>query len=719
VSTLAATIAAVTSLSSVTLSPPALEVDSRDGIAVTHAVLRLNPPPRRNISDGIESDIKRVNFIANVMATEPVLRRVARLQGVSPDQIAAEARSNENVPSALAEPDSERHANQILQAHDPYKVEIQARSTVPTLDIYSQAPSVNAARELADGTISGTNAFLKDLAKRGGADVPAPVTLQQLGPARAALLDPFAPIKIAGLTFLVVFAVSLGLLYGLVQIRLGWVLRRDRDAHLTGTANGHGSAAASRAAHRQDPAERSGGDWPRTGRLLPWLIAAFIAMLWLVPVNAIWLEASLPIDLKLDRLIVPIMVLIWLLSLTAKGPGAPRWRFTRVHAAVAGFVAVAFLSVVLNAVHLNQTLELGVAIKKLVLLGAFFSILLVVSSVLRPTEVRAFLTLNLILATVCALGILWEYRFETNFFYDWSAKALPGVFHATPLVTEYDDIGRRAVIGPADLGLEAVAMLSLALPIGLVRLIESATARERVLYALATCLLLGAMVATFRKSALLAPLSVCVVLAYFRRRALLRMVPLGVVILLAIPILAPQALGTVIDQFKPHRLGVATVSDRVSDYDAIRPDILSHPVLGRGYGSYEHRTYRILDNDLLQRLVETGLVGLAAYVLMLLLVFSSAIPLIRGRDPTRAEAGLVAAAAAVAFLVLSALFDVMSFPHGPYILMVLFGLLAVTVDAEEPQALGASRLPPSRHAAPVLPVSDPGRGRESLPAPVL
>ena len=61
--------------------------------------------------------------------------------------------------------------------------------------------------------------------------------------------------------------------------------------------------------------------------------------------------------------------------------------------------------------------------------------------------------------------------------------------------------------------------------------------------------------------------------------------------------------------------------------------------------------------------------ALAAFVLMLLLVFAAAVPLIRGRDPNRAEVGLIVAAAAIAFLVLSALFDVMSFPHGPYILM--------------------------------------------------
>ena len=67
--------------------------------------------------------------------------------------------------------------------------------------------------------------------------------------------------------------------------------------------------------------------------------------------------------------------------------------------------------------------------------------------------------------------------------------------------------------------------------------------------------------------------------------------------MLAIPLLSPGALGTVTGQLNANRLGVNTVSDRTSDYDAIRPDVWTHPALGRGYGSYDHTSYRILDSD--------------------------------------------------------------------------------------------------------------------------
>ena len=100
------------------------------------------------------------------------------------------------------------------------------------------------------------------------------------------------------------------------------------------------------------------GDWPRTTRVLPWMIAGFVAMLWLVPFNQIEVAASLPIDLKLDRLVLPFVFVLWVFALAAGGRHGPQLRFSGVHAGLAAFAAVACLSVVLDAPYLNQILEL-------------------------------------------------------------------------------------------------------------------------------------------------------------------------------------------------------------------------------------------------------------------------------------------------------------------------------------------------------------------------
>lgn len=707
----AAVIALLASIASVcrfSILPPKIALRGAQGAAVTRALVKPHPAEQMIGPIAFETGAKRAILVGNLIASAPVLDLVGKRLGIDPDRIAATAEADESVPVAFNEPNSERRATQIRLAGDPYRLDVQAQPGVPIVNVYAQGPSVGAAKELADAAVGAGQDYLRRVAVTHNVRGTPPLDLEQLGPANGGVLDPTAPYKIALLTFLTVFAVTFGLLFLLAQVRRGW-LRASRDDHLQLVADPASAA---------EPARPRSDDWPHTTRVLPWMIATFIGMIWLLPINAITLQASLPVDLKLDRLVLPVIVLTWLLSLAAGGPGAPRWRFTTIHAAIAIFVAVAFLSVVLNATLLSQSLELELAIKKLTLLAAFFSLFLVVASSVRPSEVRAFMTLTLVLAVVCALGVLWEYRFDSNVFYTWSAKLLPFFQVAEVDTTGFDEIGRRAVIGSADLSLEVVAMLSLALPIAFVRVMHSNRLKERLFCGLAICILLGAMIATYRKSALLAPLTVFLVLAYYRRRELLRLAPLGLVLLLTIPVLAPNALGSIFDQFQPSRLGVSTVSDRISDYDAIRPDLLSHLAFGRGFGSYEHTIYRVLDNDLLMRVVETGLVGLAAFVLMLVMMIGVAAPIIRGRNPNWAPPALAVAAAAAAFLVLSALFDVMSFPHGPYILMVLAGLLAVVVGATQDEGRPPRRRLPSAISRPQPPPAPPPADKRSSSVPM-
>ncbi|HWH99909.1 MAG TPA: O-antigen ligase family protein, partial [Propionibacteriaceae bacterium] len=449
------------------------------------------------------------------------------------------------------------------------------------------------------------------------------------------------------------------------------------------------------------------GDWPRTTRVLPWMLAAFIAMLWLVPFDSIELTASLPIDLKFDRLVLPFFVAIWLLALAAGGKAAPRVRPTWIHAAVGAFVVCAFLSVILNARELNQTLEWELSLKGLPLLISYVSLFVMAASVARRNEIPAFLKYTLALAALCALGILWEYWFKQNLFYDWSDKLLPGVFSVDePFAGAVDDTGRRFLRGPGTLALEDVAMLSMALPIALVGLMQVRHWRGRILYGLAACLLVAAMLATSRKSALVAPISVVLTLVYCRRRELLKLAPLALILVLFIQILAPGAIRMTTSQFEPDQLGVATVNDRMVDYDAVRPDVWTHLILGRGWDSYVPTGHRILDSEILHRLIEMGVLGVAAFLLMGLAVVLSARTTIAARDPARAPYALVGAAAAVSFLVVSALFDVLSFPHAPYIFLYLAGFVAVIIerrperDEAKPERLHAAKERRVRRDAP-------------------
>jgi hypothetical protein len=418
---------------------------------------------------------------------------------------------------------------------------------------------------------------------------------------------------------------------------------------------------------------------------MPWMFALFLTMVWLVPFDRIILEVPSPIDLTFDRLVLPVVIAVWALALLMGGSVAPRLRWTPIHVAVAAFVTCAFASVLLNAAALDRTLELDAALKRLPLLVTYIFVFVIPSSSVRSREVRAFFTYTLALAVIVALGVLWEYRFRQNLFYEWSDKLLPGVFEIGKVdPSGVDELGRRLIQGPAAVPLETVAMLTMALPIPLVRLTQARAVRERLVYGLAACLLFA---------------------------------PVALALVVMVPVLAPGAIATTTAQFEPSRLGATTVSDRTADYDAIRPDVWTHLLFGRGWGTYSHVSYRILDSEILQRLIETGVVGLLAYLLVIGSVFWTARATIAERDRTWAPLALSGAASAVAFGVVSTLYDVMSFSHGVYIFLCIAGLVAVVVSrdrgerdeelaAEEPRLRERRQRPPLASA--VSPRDDAG-----------
>lgn len=696
ISLLAALVCAVLSVASISLRlPPKLEPrEIQIAAAATHLLIDSQ---RSWVLDEMArgpdftSLTNRAELYGNLSASPPVRERIGRRIGVGGDRIAATVRVTAGVPRNLRDPDSEQRAQQIAQSRKPYQLDLQSDPVRPILSIYAQAPTPAEAVRLADAVTPALREHLRERAARAGGDPRQTVRLDQLGRARGGVINAGAVPQIAVLTFLVVFGLCCCLFLAASRARRGWIAARDERVRVGngGAAVSAGSGIPTAAGDKARETRADGGDWPRTTRVLPWMIAVFMSIIWLLPFNTIELTASLPVDLKLDRLILPFLIGTWVLALAAGGPGAPRVRVTGIHAGIAGFVGVTCIGVVLSALYLNQTLELGLTTKKLTLLFLYLLLFVMIASTVRRAEVPAFFAFTLALASLCALGTVWEYRFEYNVFYDWAGKLLPPIFTVEPAEAGLvDSAGRYLTRGPGEHPLEAVAMMTMALPIAFAGLLGTADRRRKVVYALAACVLIAAAVSTYRKSALLAPLSVCLTLMYFRARELLRLAPLAVVFIVVIQMLAPGAANSILSQLQPGQLGVGTVSDRASDYDAVRPDLWTNPLFGRGYGSYDHVSYRILDSEALGRLVDTGILGFLALVLMLVSMVVAARALIRARHPVWTPPALSLAAAAVAFLVLCFLFDVSSFPHAPYVLMTLAGFFAALVSQIDGREVG-------------------------------
>jgi O-Antigen ligase len=412
----------------------------------------------------------------------------------------------------------------------------------------------------------------------------------------------------------------------------------------------------------------AGDAWPRTTRLLPWSLAAFLAMLFLVPFDA----ATLPVD----RPFLVAIAGLWVLALAAvRGNGRPRLRGSLLHGAIAFFVITAIVSILINSETLALHGELGLGVKKVMLLLSFVAVFAIVSSTIRPREARSFIPLVVGLGCVAAAAAIWEFRTGYNVFYELVGRFVPGGLELPSIATEDDSAGRIPVLGPTTHPLALTQLLVMIVPFAVVGGLYADSRKRRVLYVVATLILLAGVFSTQRKTGPIVLAAGLGTLFLFRPRRLLRAAPAGALLVLAIPLIAPSAIGSVRDQLAPDRaVGAVSSRDRLSDFDAIGPEVLNHPAVGRGWQTYEPERYRVLDNEYLAILIGNGWVGVAAFVLMLIAALIVCARAIRTDDPERAPPALAAAAAVVTVAVASATFDTIAFVVVPYAFFFLLGL---------------------------------------------
>ena len=596
-----------------------------------------------------------------------------------------------------------------------YRLLLDVDGATPVLTIYSQAPTTHSAIALVDAARAllirhvGGEETTKALAQ-GEAAVVRP-----LGPTTGGLVDPGVQWQLMAFVFMLVLALGASLMHARALRRRRALTERfvsalpgeigDRLAaeRLSGDRAGGLSAGVEtferpgdrstaspslatldrlddrslanpglETLDRLDDQSLASDDWPHTTRLLPWVLAGFMAMLFLVPFQSI----ELPMGANLDRPLLVALLLLWISTLALlSGAARPRVKLTPVHFAALGFFALCCIGVALNAGALTNMDELGLAAKKLGLLLSYILFFIVVASVVRPREVPRYVALMVGLGVVLAVATIVEYRTHYNVFYALWGKILPVTIPSELDVP--DSIGRLTVLGPTDQPLELAALLAMVLPFALMGAIEAATRRRKVLYAIAVGLLLAGGVATSRKTSLVAPAAGILLLAVYRPRTVIRsLLALGLVLGVLVHVTSPGALGSVFEQLEPgHVNTVATTTDRVARYDAVRPDVLSHLLIGRGYGSYDPHKYRILDSEYLGVLIAVGLLGLVGYLAILLTMMRLAHLTIRGPDPRRSALALASLASVGVILVSSALFDVFSFPHVPYLLFFIGGMI--------------------------------------------
>jgi hypothetical protein len=430
----------------------------------------------------------------------------------------------------------------------------------------------------------------------------------------------------------------------------------------------------------------SGGEdaWPHTRRPLPWLFAALLAMIFLVPFDAIKLKVGLPFSSNLDRFVVMAIVVVWAIgAAVGRREAVERLRPAGWAIGMTAFVLVAVASIAFNVERITNLGEWKDAQNHLAVLFSLVAVFAIVTLNLRAAELRPFSILIVVLAVITATGTIYEKKVGYNVFYETSAAVFSPIADVAASPTDVNPdpstTPRPTITGPTRHALSVTSIL------GMVLAAMTPVRRRRILWGLAACVIIAGALITQRKSGAVVPAMALLVLFVLRPRQLLRLAPFGIVALAIALVVTPGIFSTV------RELGQTKEQDstqgRTSDYPAATPDILTRPMLGRGFGTLDSErvdTYRIFDNEYLGQLFQVGALGLLAFIAMIVTPLFVARTVLRSDDPVRGPPALAAGAACLAFGVACALYDILTFPQAPYLFLFMAAICTCAASVEVP-----------------------------------
>jgi hypothetical protein len=416
--------------------------------------------------------------------------------------------------------------------------------------------------------------------------------------------------------------------------------------------------------------------------LLGWqtLLALLSVVILFIPIRRYTVPGDLPFELEPYRALAAFVVAGWLASLLIDQ--RVRLRRSGLEGPLLLISAGAIGSVAANPGRVAPV-EADV-VKELTFFASFLLVFFLVVSVVRGRQTVDLLLKILVgCGALVALCAIVESRTEYNAF-DHLSRVVPMLeLSETPFVPERG--ARSRVYASAQHPIALGAALAILLPLSLYL-----ARRSGARWWFAGGLLLVGSMATVSRTSVLMIVVVVVIFLWLRPSETKRLWPLVVPALLAVHLALPGTLGSLKQSFFPPGGLLAEQrgfegyrgSGRIADVSPSLKEFKAQPVLGQGLGTRVtdkgRENARILDNQWLATLLETGLVGVAGW----LWLFARSIRRLGRRARADATHGglLCASLAAViaAYAVGMVTYDSFSFIQ---VTFMLFLLLALSTSA--------------------------------------
>jgi hypothetical protein len=251
---LVATIAAILSIYTVSLFPPA--VHNRTNVFATASTQLLVDTPDSAFAD-LANEMTpletRASVFARFLATPVALELIAREAKVPLDSIEAQGPYDINLPVINQEPTADKRSSQIIGEGALYRLRFENNPVLPIVAIFSQAPTEDGALALADAVPRALRTYVQQIQARQQTPPERRVVIRKLGNATGGTVNAGADVQIAALVFLVVFGGWCMLLIPAQTLARGW---RQAGSQGGPPTNGNGAGGHSSGYPAHVPPER-------------------------------------------------------------------------------------------------------------------------------------------------------------------------------------------------------------------------------------------------------------------------------------------------------------------------------------------------------------------------------------------------------------------------------------------------------------------------------
>ena len=404
-------------------------------------------------------------------------------------------------------------------------------------------------------------------------------------------------------------------------------------------------------------------------------LTVFLALLFVIPARLVVEQlgaAGTPAQ------IFGMAILLWWVAGRLTVDRSQR-RLQPVAKAMLVFAAAILASYLAATTRPIEDIELRAADRGLLSLCAWMGILLLSSQGI-PSKERLDTLLRRVVLAGGALATLGLIQFVTR--RSWADLIqIPGLSPNADQVGVFIRNGLARPAGTATHPIEYGVVLAMVLPLALHYALHD-THRQRLRrWFPVAAIALAAPISLSRSTILGVVVVMLFLLPTWTRRLRWRAYLATVIALSAVYVAVPGLLGT----FRKLFFGIGTDSSalsRTDSYSLAWEFIVRAPVFGRGVGTFLP-SYRILDNQYLGSTIETGFVGVAALLALLLTGVLSARRVRRASgDPRTRDLAQSLAAAIAAGMLSFATFDALGFPMVAGMVFLLLGTVGALTRLE-------------------------------------